>query len=65
MILEGGFFVRLQSKVQTSVFRLGVDFVLQQEQEQEEQPPPKSIRRGCTRSLNLKLLIGFWLSLGG
>ena len=54
-------FVKLQSKVQTSVLGLGVDFVFplsqeqqqeQQEQEQqEEEPPPKSIRRGYTRSL--------------
>ena len=41
---------------------LGVDFVfplLQQEQEQkqeqEEEPPPKSIRRGCTRSLKFDI----------
>ena len=48
-----------KSKVQTSVLGLGVDFVfpLSQEQQQEQQeqqeqePPPKSIRRGCTRSL--------------
>ena len=38
-------FVKLQSKVQTSVFELGVDFVLPLSQEQEEeQAPPKSIR---------------------
>ena len=36
---------------------LGVDFVFllsqeqQQQEEQEEEPLPKSIRRGCTRSL--------------
>ena len=47
-------FVKLQSKVQTSVLGLGVDFVsplLQQQEQQEEEPPPKSIRRGCARSL--------------
>ena len=46
---------------------LGVDFVFplsqqQEEQEQEEeqeQPPPKSIRRGCTQSLNFE--ITHWL----
>ena len=48
------FVVKLQSKVQTSVLGLGVDFVFplsQQQQQEEEQPPPKSIRTGCTRSL--------------
>ena len=50
--------VKLQSKVQTLVLRLGVDFVFplsqqqqQQEEEEEEQPPPKSIITGCTGSL--------------
>ena len=45
-------FVKLQSKVQTSVLGLGVDFVFpllqkqEHEQEQEQQEPsPKSIRR--------------------
>ena len=45
--------VKLQSDVQTSVFGLGVDFVLplsqqqdQKEQEEEEEPPLKSFRRG-------------------
>ena len=34
--------VKLQSKVQTSVFLgLGVDFVLPLSQQQEQQPPPK------------------------
>ena len=46
------YFVKLQSKVQTSVLGLGVNFVFplssQQEQEQEQQdPPPKSIKWGC------------------
>ena len=42
--------VKLQSKVQTSVLRLGVDFVFplsqqqqEQEQQQQQEPPPKSI----------------------
>ena len=45
--------VKLHSNVQTSVFGLGVDFVLplsqqqdQKEQEEEEEPPLKSFRRG-------------------
>ena len=39
-------------KFQTSVLGLGVDFFpLSQHQEQQEQPLPKSIRKGCTRSL--------------
>ena len=65
--------VKLQSKAQTSVLGLGVDFVFplsqhqEQEQEQEQLPPPKFIRRGCTRSLQIdyKLLMGFLLSLRG
>ena len=52
--------VKRQSKVQTLVLGLGVEFVFplsqQQEQQQEqEQPPPKSIRRGCTRSLKFDI----------
>ena len=47
----------------SSVIRLGVDFVLplsEHKQEQEEQEPqPKSIRRGCTQSLNFE--ITHWL----
>ena len=38
--------VKLQSKVQTSVLGLGVDFLSplsQQQEQQEEEPPPKSI----------------------
>ena len=58
---------RPKFKVQTSVLGLGVDFVFplsqqQQEQEQEQeqqqeqqQPPPKSIRRGCTKSLKFDI----------
>ena len=54
-------FVELQSKVQTSVLGLEVDFVLPLSQEQEEeqqgeaQPPQKSIRGGCTRSLKFDI----------
>ena len=48
--LDGPILVKFQSKFQTSVLGLGVDFVLpmshqqqeQQEQEQQEEPPPKS-----------------------
>ena len=41
--------VKRQSKVQTLVLGLGVEFVFPLSQEQEEeQPPPKYIRRGCT-----------------
>ena len=53
--------VKLQSKVQTSVLGLGVDFVFplsqqkQQQEQQQEQPPPKYIRRGCTRSLKFDI----------
>ena len=52
--------VKLQPKVKvkTSVLGLGVDIVFPLPQ-QEEQPPPKSIRRGCTRSL--KFEITHWL----
>ena len=41
--------VNIQSKVQTSVLGLGVDFVFplsqqkQQQEQQQEEPPPKSI----------------------
>ena len=38
----------------TSVLGLGVDFVFplsQQQEQQQEEPSPKSIRRGCTRSM--------------
>ena len=35
------------------IFSLGVDFVLPQSQQQE--PQPKSIKRGCTRSLKFRL----------
>ena len=51
-----------KSKVQTSVLGLGVDFVFplsqqqeqQEQQEQQQEPSPKSIRRGCTRSLKFE-----------
>ena len=49
--------VKLQSKVQTSVCGIGVDFVLplaqqeEQQQQEEQESSPKSIRRGCTRIL--------------
>ena len=49
-------FVKLQSKVQTSVLGLGVDFVFplsqQQQEEEQEQPPPKS---------NGKVLTAGWI----
>ena len=41
------------------VFSLGVDFVLplsQEQQQQEQEPLPKSIRRGCTRSMKFDTL---------
>ena len=53
-------FVKLQSKVQTSVLGLGVDFVSpllqQQEEQQEQEPSPKSSRRRCTRILKFDTL---------
>ena len=61
------YFVKLQSKVQTLVLGLGVDFVFplsqqqQQQQEEEQQPPPKSIRKGCTRSLKFDTQIAYGL----
>ena len=39
IILE--FVVKLQSKVQTSVLGLGVEFVLPLSQQEQEEPPPK------------------------
>ena len=62
-LLDSLSIIKLQSKVQTSVLGLGVDFVFrlsqqeqeQEQQEQEKEPPPKSIRSGCTGSLKFDI----------
>ena len=59
--------VKLQSKVQTSVLGLGVDFVSplsqqQEQQEQQQEPPPKS-EGGVLEVWNLThelLMTGVW-----
>ena len=64
--------VKLQLKVHTSVFGIGVDFVFplsqQQQQQQEQEQPHQNLSEGGALevcNLTYKLLRGFWLSLGG